>query len=76
MRVRLGEAGRVSCELGAAAEAGGLDAFDMAVAGEEEAHSRFHRHSDMTCEIDRTAVVRDQSAEGAKCEGPCLNYQP
>jgi hypothetical protein len=30
-RVRLGEAGRRQLELGATAEAGGLDAFDMAV---------------------------------------------
>ena len=32
----LGEAGRRQRQFGAAAEAGGLDAFDMAVAGKEE----------------------------------------
>lgn len=35
----LGEAGRSQRQFGAAAEAGGLDAFDMAVPGEKEAHA-------------------------------------
>jgi hypothetical protein len=35
--VSLGEAGRRQREFGAAAEAGGRDAVDMAVAGEKEA---------------------------------------